>query len=249
MGFLNHSTSNIIIDAVLTERGRQLLARNDGSFVISNFSFADDEVDYSLITKYGKVTGKDKIEKNTPVMEAITNADYAIKHNLLNVTGENQSSRILYMPKIELTTPSATPVALSTASTTTIQTSTQITAVSRLSSSSETTIPTTVRDQRFGIIFDARFVKIVNESGEELLGESLSSTNLNTRIYYAEGTIESETGKSTLNINIRPRDVSDDLYSQFGSVSDKTIIHTQITLVGQSSQRKLIVPVTVSKNN
>ena len=27
MGFLNHATNNIIIDAVLTERGRELLSR------------------------------------------------------------------------------------------------------------------------------------------------------------------------------------------------------------------------------
>ena len=39
MGFLNHATSNIIIDAVLTERGRELLARNDGSFNISSFTW------------------------------------------------------------------------------------------------------------------------------------------------------------------------------------------------------------------
>ena len=61
MGFLNHTTNNIIIDAVLTERGRELLSQNNGSFKISSFSFGDDEVDYTLITKYGKVIGKEKI--------------------------------------------------------------------------------------------------------------------------------------------------------------------------------------------
>lgn len=248
MGFLNHSTSNIIIDAVLTEKGRQLLARNDGSFVISSFSFADDEVDYSLISKYGKVTGKDKIEKNTPVSEAITNADYAIKYHLLNVTGQNQSSRILYMPKIELTTPTSTPVSLSTSTTTNLQTSTKVSAISRLSSSSESTVPTTVRDQRFGVIYDSRFIRIVNESGDELFGEQLSTTDLNSRIYYKNGLLDDQTGQSTLDIYLRPRNISNDLYSQYGSASDKTTIHTQITLIGQASQRKLIVPVTISKN-
>ena len=51
MGFLNHATNNIIIDAVLTERGRELLSQNNGSFRISSFSFGDDEVDYTLVTK------------------------------------------------------------------------------------------------------------------------------------------------------------------------------------------------------
>ena len=34
MGFLDHSTNNIVVDAVLTDTGRRLLARNDGSFQI-----------------------------------------------------------------------------------------------------------------------------------------------------------------------------------------------------------------------
>ena len=48
MGFLDNSTNNIIVDAVLTDYGRELLARNDGSFSIKKFAFGDDEVDYTL---------------------------------------------------------------------------------------------------------------------------------------------------------------------------------------------------------
>ena len=53
MGFLEHDTNNIILDAVLTDLGRQFLARNDGSFSIVKFALSDDEVDYTLIKKYG----------------------------------------------------------------------------------------------------------------------------------------------------------------------------------------------------
>ena len=42
MGFLDHSTNNIIIDAVLTDKGRELLAKNNGTFRISHYSFGDD---------------------------------------------------------------------------------------------------------------------------------------------------------------------------------------------------------------
>ena len=56
MGFLNHSTNNIIIDAVLTERGREVLSRNDGTFSIESFSFGDDEIDYGIIKKYGLIS-------------------------------------------------------------------------------------------------------------------------------------------------------------------------------------------------
>ena len=61
MGFLDHSTNNIIIDAVLTDKGRERLARNNGTFRIVHYGFADDEVDYTLIKKFGRTVGKEKI--------------------------------------------------------------------------------------------------------------------------------------------------------------------------------------------
>jgi hypothetical protein len=65
MGFLQGDTNNIILDAVLTDTGRQFLSRNDGSFSVVKFSLSDDEVDYSIIQKYGRTVGQEKIEKNT----------------------------------------------------------------------------------------------------------------------------------------------------------------------------------------
>ena len=56
MGFLDHSTNNVLIDAVLTDEGRRLLAANDGSFRISMFSLGDDEVDYGLISKFCRIS-------------------------------------------------------------------------------------------------------------------------------------------------------------------------------------------------
>ncbi len=46
MAILNPTT--ITVDAILTKKGRELLARNDGSFKITQFALADDEIDYSL---------------------------------------------------------------------------------------------------------------------------------------------------------------------------------------------------------
>jgi len=86
MGFLDNSTANIIVDAVLTDLGRQLLAANDGSFSIRRFSLADDEVDYGVVTRFGLVVGKEKIEKNTPIFEAQTNTDLALKYNCVSIS-------------------------------------------------------------------------------------------------------------------------------------------------------------------
>ena len=46
MGFLNNTI--VTVDAILTRKGRELLARNDGSFRITQFALADDEIDYTL---------------------------------------------------------------------------------------------------------------------------------------------------------------------------------------------------------
>ena len=88
MGFLDHSTNNIIVDAVLTDTGRQALARNDGSFQIQQFALGDDEVDYNLIRHYGRTVGKEKIEKNTPILEALTAGSLGLKHKLVSVDNE-----------------------------------------------------------------------------------------------------------------------------------------------------------------
>lgn len=89
MGFLDHSTNNIIIDAVLTDRGRELLAANDGSFRIVRYAFGDDEVDYSIIKKFGRTIGKEKIEKNTPVFEAQTVATLALRNPIVSYSYPN----------------------------------------------------------------------------------------------------------------------------------------------------------------
>ena len=46
MAILNNTA--VTVDAILTTKGRELLARNDGSFQITQFSLADDEIDYTL---------------------------------------------------------------------------------------------------------------------------------------------------------------------------------------------------------
>lgn len=106
MGFLDHSTNNIIVDAVLTDIGRQALSRNDGSFSIFQFALGDDEVDYDLIQQYGRTVGKEKIEKNTPVLEALTQGSLALKYPLISVSNEF----LTHLPAMTITT-TETPVA------------------------------------------------------------------------------------------------------------------------------------------
>lgn len=89
MGFLDQSTNNIILDAVLTDKGRELLANGAGSFSISKFAFADDEVNYNYINKYGRTVGKEKIEKNTPVLEASTTGNLGLRYRLRSFNNDS----------------------------------------------------------------------------------------------------------------------------------------------------------------
>jgi len=96
MGFLDHSTNNIIVDAVLTTKGRELLADNDNSFSVSFFALGDDEVDYNIIKQFGRTVGKEKIEKNTPVQEAVTNGEQALKHKLFSLAPRSLGQALFF---------------------------------------------------------------------------------------------------------------------------------------------------------
>ena len=98
MGFLDHSTNNIIVDAVLTDAGRRALARNDGSFQIFQFALGDDEIDYDIIKQFGRTVGKEKIEKNSPVMEALTAGSLGLKNKLVSIDNEY----LVYFPLLNI---------------------------------------------------------------------------------------------------------------------------------------------------
>lgn len=101
MGWLDHSTNNVILDAVLTDYGRQRLAASNSSFNITNYSLGDDEVDYRLIKKYGRTVGKEKIEKNTPVFEALTNPSIALKYKLIGRENSGTTLSTVYLPVLK----------------------------------------------------------------------------------------------------------------------------------------------------
>src|SRR5574343_197378 len=107
MGYLDNSTNNLILDAVLTDYGRQRLATANSAFNITSYSLGDDEVDYRLVKKYGRTVGKEKIEKNTPIFEALTNQSIALKYKLIGRENDGTSISSVYLPILTTTsTPS-----------------------------------------------------------------------------------------------------------------------------------------------
>jgi len=82
MGYLNNTV--ITVDAILTQKGRELLAKNDGSFVITQFALADDEIDYTLYNPShpsGSAYYGQAIE-NMPLLEAFPDENQIMKYKL-----------------------------------------------------------------------------------------------------------------------------------------------------------------------
>ena len=85
MGYLNNSV--VTVDAILTTKGRQLLAQADGTFRITQFALADDEIDYTLYNPnqpsgsayYGEAI------QNMPLLEAFPNETQVMKYKLVTL--------------------------------------------------------------------------------------------------------------------------------------------------------------------
>lgn len=85
MGYLNNQV--VTVDAILTTKGRELLARGDGSFNITSFALADDEIDYTLYNPnnpsgsafYGEAI------QNMPLLEAFPDEGQMMKYKLVTL--------------------------------------------------------------------------------------------------------------------------------------------------------------------
>ncbi len=77
----------VTVDAILTTKGRQLLAKNDGSFRITQFALADDEIDYTMYNPshpsgsayYGEAI------TNMPLLEAFPKETQVMKYKLVTL--------------------------------------------------------------------------------------------------------------------------------------------------------------------
>tara|TARA_R100001510_G_C7653754_1_gene212147 strand:+ start:2751 stop:3755 length:1005 start_codon:yes stop_codon:yes gene_type:complete len=97
MAFLDNS-GDILLDAVLTDAGRQRMAK--GQFKIVKFALGDEEINYELFNS-DHVSGSAYFDleiMQTPVLEAFTNNTSSMASKLLTITRNN----ILYLPKLKL---------------------------------------------------------------------------------------------------------------------------------------------------
>ena len=99
MGFLDNS-GDIILDAVLTDHGRKVLARGDGSFQITKFALGDEEIDYALYNKtHPSGSAYYDLEiLQTPILEAFTDNAASMKTQLQTYT----NLELLFLPVLRL---------------------------------------------------------------------------------------------------------------------------------------------------
>ena len=102
MGFLDNTS--ITVDAILTKKGRELLARGQNEFRITKFALADDEVDYNLwdtahpngSNYYGAVI------ENMPLLEAFVDENQLMRYKLTTLPKETAKLPILELPSPSL---------------------------------------------------------------------------------------------------------------------------------------------------
>ena len=244
MGFLNHSTNNIIIDAVLTERGRELLSLNNGSFKISKFSCSDDEVDYSLVTKYGKNIGKEKIEKNTPIFEAITNQNLALKYPLRSFGNVfNQFDTLTKIPVLkELNNVTSITLKSDVANTNLTDKTIDIINFIDTTDSSESVNKNLV-DKILYVKVDSNLLKVKNGS---VYSKDKDIIVYRVPVSPATNKVFSNQIQGAFTITAK-NVVNDTTYTKYSDGSNNTTINTQIQVVGDVSGSSYIIPVKIEK--
>jgi len=103
MGYLNNST--VTVDAILTLKGRELLAKGSDAFNVTQFAVGDDEVDYSLWNPdhplgtnfYGTII------ENMPITEAIPDETQALKYKLVTLPKQTTNMPVVSVGNTSIT--------------------------------------------------------------------------------------------------------------------------------------------------
>ena len=254
MGFLDHSTNNIIIDAVLTNLGREILASNAGAFQVSKFSLGDDEVDYTLIRKFGRTIGKEKIIKNTPIFEAQTAQDIALKNRLITVINPTATHLPVISTNATLYAEGQSIPGVANYS--------QKSQVKEVSISAGTnsyvilqanqtmggvggSVPAGMSDQQYDVFSNNKFISLYSSTGQGSgnLGSIKTYSSLDPLTSIARYVCDTSNG--SLNIGIRSvNSLQESAFQVYGS---NGVIKTMLTLVGRTSGMSTSIVVNIIK--
>ena len=220
MGYLNNAV--ITVDAILTTKGRELLARNDGSFQITQFALSDDEIDYTLYNPNhpsGSAYYGEAID-NMPLLEAFPNELQIMKYKLTTLPRGTAKLPVLDLGYAAITMKQGAQLAI------TPQTLNYL--------GNEQTFETsgysaTIGDVRLTSTFAGSGIQTdtavnANSNATQTIGTSVSKTIIGTQINLTATTV------NTL----------------FGSNKQ---LRTTLTVVGLDSGARLTIPVTITKQS
>ena len=217
MAILNPTT--VTVDAILTTKGRELLARNDGSFQITQFSLADDEIDYTLYNPNqpsGSAFYGEAIEA-MPIIQAFPEDTQIMRYKL--VTLPRGTSRL---PVISLGYNTIT-LKQGASLTITPQTLNYLGATSTFEANGYV-----------ATISDIRLLSSFQGTG--ITASTVGTPELNT----TTGTVLS---KSTLGTSFTLTGTT--INTLFGS--SLTSLATTITVIGRDSGARITIPINISK--
>ena len=218
MWYLDNSI--ITVDAILTKKGRELLARGDGSFKITQFALSDDEIDYTLYNPThpsGSALYGEAIE-NLPLLEAFPDETQVLKYKLVTLPRGTSKLPVLDIGFASITLKQGASIAI------TPQTLNYQGATSIFESSGYTALIADVRVLNSFTGVGVNTVEADRLNSVTTLGTNVSKTVIGT------------------SINLTATSVN----TLFG---DRTQLQTTITVVGRDSGARITIPVTITKTN
>ena len=217
MGYLNNAV--ITVDAILTNKGRELLARGDGSFKITQFALSDDEIDYTLYNPthpsgsafYGQAL------ENMPLLEAFPETTQNLRYKLVTLPRGTAKMPVLDLGISQITLKQGASIVV------TPQTLNYLGANQVFESSGYTATLADVRTMNSFQGVGITSTQATNLNSTQTLGTNVSKTVIGTSINLTATTV------NTL----------------FGT--DQTQLNTTLQIVGRDSGARLTIPVKVTK--
>lgn len=232
MGYQDNS-GEIFIDAVLTDEGRERLARNDGSFAIVRFRLGDDEIDYRFWNELTGSDAKDRKILDTPIFEAFTNETVALRYPLVSV----RNSRLQFLPQMV-----SKPQAITLREQSDSVGGGQDVSVAQEIARSQTILPAEIVDVNYSVECDNDLIFISNET-------PIAITPFGTAKYIipAFAGVQTAAGGTECKFNVRVQTLTTEAFDTMAgqNLARPRTITTQIVVTGQQSGLNVAIPVSI----
>jgi hypothetical protein len=225
----------LIVDSVLTDKGREMISKGDGSFKITNFAPTDTEIDYGLFVVGGTdITAPANI-LNTPILEALTNESVGVESELITIS----DTKVKYLPTLVVAPTSIAIDEFSNASGAASEATFTITP-----SIKSSTISPEIVDTLWFVYTNGLFLEVSDYSA--YLGVD-SAFNYEGYAVDSDSTPNSSGGRN-LTCKIKSKPIDDTTWSVYGTgtVGTRTIT-TIVRAVGATSGMQALVTVTISE--